>query len=282
MSNLKRALVFAHFSKAKTLSSMVVEALRKYSCLTDEIILVSSSKLQPVGFNQAAKYCSNIIERENLGYDFCSWKAGIASLGDLENYSEIIIINDSTIGPLEDCSSLFQSLRKDRRDVCGLTLNWEFHRHIQSYFIRFNENTLRSGAFLEFWESVSPLESKLEIIQKYEIGLTRFMESAGHTTGALYEPLEFTPIVKRLKLWYSYGDKRDTRQMLSTFKRMLNTPTLNPVLYLWDDCVRAGLPFCKKELLRENPTYLDSNLVLKKIAQHYHIPEEKLTSIANE
>ncbi|MEO1043120.1 MAG: rhamnan synthesis F family protein [Pseudomonadota bacterium] len=271
-----RALIFSHFSRTNALSSHVLETLTQYQTHTDEIVFVSTSPLPRAGHDQVNLLCSHVIERDNVGYDFMSWKTGLDALPGLDHADEIIIANDSVLGPLGQTDRLFSRLRKDTREVCGLTLSWEQARHVQSYFVRFSRATLRSGAFHDFWRGVTPLHDKQHVIDRYELQLSSFMEQRGHTTGALFEaPRGFT-VMDRTKRWTKHVDLRHPVKALRSLRRSLDLKDLNPTIDLWRECLDAGIPFVKKELIRDNPPGVSIEGVTTELARRFTVDPDAI------
>ncbi|MEM7741668.1 MAG: rhamnan synthesis F family protein [Pseudomonadota bacterium] len=275
-----RALIFSHYSGFNARSSHVGKALAHYQPHTDEIIFVSTSPLSFTAQQETAKHCTMVIERENVGYDFMSWKTGLEALVGINRYDEIIIANDSVIGPLADTKGLFARLRDDPRDVCGLTLSWEQARHVQSYFVRFNANPLRSGAFDDFWHHVTPLNDKQDVIDRYELKLTAFMSERGHTTGALYESPRGFSVVDRLIHWARQVDRRRPLKAIRSLRRSLSLNDLNPSIDLWRDCLDAGVPYVKRELLRDNPPGINIDHVIAHVEQRYGIEAAAMIAVS--
>jgi len=271
-----KALVFAHYSPLGILSKSAALAIRSYSPYFDRIAFVSTSPLTDSDKDILSEHCATIIVRENEGYDFISWKVGVEALGPLDNFTSVIIANDSVIGPLDDAGSLFQRLFDSRFDVCGLTLSWEHRRHAQSYFLHFASATLRSGAFETFWTSIAPFSSKQAIIETYEIGLTQFMEDHDHSVGALFEPPAKPSWRTRIRLAARSASLSDPIGSLKGIRLALIVPHLNPTHYLWREILDQGLPFLKKELLRTNPAYQNLRLVRKEIRQRFLVDATEL------
>ncbi|WP_136660988.1 rhamnan synthesis F family protein [Nitratireductor sp. XY-223] len=266
-----KALVFAHFSKTDSLSPGVLRAIETYARHVDVIAFVSTSTLPTDAHDSLSRVCKQIIVRNNIGYDFMSWKIGLEAIRPYDHFQEIILTNDSIIGPLADPTSLFERLSADPRDICGLTLSWEFGRHIQSYFVRYKSGPLRSRAFDAFWNDIAPNSEKQEIIQRYEVALTAFMEKHGHTVGALYEPRRDFSTPQRLSIWAANLRLNTLGSALRSLRRTLQTPSLNPTLYLWRETLKADLPFVKKELVRDNPTDQNLSLLFNELQMRFGI-----------
>ena len=69
--------IFAHFNKSNNLEEYVFDYLKTMKDLVDQIIFVSSSQIEAENINLLNKIIDKIIIKENVGYDFGSWKEGL-------------------------------------------------------------------------------------------------------------------------------------------------------------------------------------------------------------
>lgn len=110
---------------------------------------------------------------------------------------------------------------------------------------------ITSGFAKRFWSSVVPLESKMDIIQKYEIGLSAQLEEQGFTIGGVVDMANLDRPTRRAALDDNFPVEGDISEEYRKF--FLYDPTPNPVQLFWGHSFRAGSPFLKVELLRSNP-----------------------------
>ena len=277
----RRLMVYAHFSRSGTPAEYVLNGCKAYRPYAADLLFVSSSPIDTQTRHQFSAVCDEVIQRENAGYDFCSWKEALKTIDDLGAYDEIILTNDSVIGPLSDPGPALRRLSAHGDPVCGLTLNWQYGRHAQSYFIRYRSDVVSSGAFLEFWEQVTALERKLDIVLSYEVGLTKFMEARGHSVGALLALPELNPLINRIPLCLRAARWQEPLRTALAWRHLLREPRTNPVHHLWRELLDDGLPFVKKELLRDNPLYANRRAVLAEISKRYEIPPDIMLEYAN-
>ena len=85
------------------------------------MIFVSTAKLNENEMRSLGAYVDSIIVKENSGYDFGSWKAGLRSEEDLRKYDEIVICNDSVYGPLWPIGVAFKKMETRDCDFWGIT-----------------------------------------------------------------------------------------------------------------------------------------------------------------
>jgi rhamnosyltransferase len=198
-----------------------------------------------------------VILRENIGYDFMSYQAGIHSL-DCSAYDQLVVCNDSVYGPFFDLAAIFQEM--DSRpgvDFWGMTSNNDIAYHLQSYFMVFNRQVLLSDTFQRFWQDVRVLESKREIIRQYEVGLSQSLTRAEFTASVYAEyrvPIgsHLLAMAKR----FSPAKVIDKLRLLLTGENIV--PRVNVSHFHWKELLlEERMPFLKIELLRDNPMNID-------------------------
>jgi lipopolysaccharide biosynthesis protein len=194
-----------------------LQALREFGF---SVVLVSNSGALPREAEAAARdACAAVLVRRNVGRDFCAWRDAIESLGlPRSDTQAVLLANDSVYGPLQPLAPLLRRM-DGSAELWGMTANAQRGWHLQSYFLLAGADVLRSVAWRRFWRGVRPLPSKWLMVGRYEVGLTRTLLRAGFCCRALFEQ--------------SGG---------------------NPMLEEWRALLDAGLPFLKRELLRDNPT----------------------------
>ena len=266
---MARALVFAHYDQDGLWADYVVAALRQYRAAVDRLVVVSASAralpptLRPV--------VDTFIPRDNIGYDFCSWRAGIESLGPLDAWEELICTNDSVYGPLANLAPVLADPRVADADLWGMCLSEQGTRrrgkvscpHLQSWFFAMRRPLLESPAFQGFWQSVVPLDRKDDIIDRYEIGMSEHFLQAGFRMAALYDAREHAPATRR-ELWPHLAI-REPKRSWRHLRKMRDTPH-NPSECFPGRLLDAGVPFVKAGLFRVNHYGLNLGHVLDGVA----------------
>lgn len=249
----------AHYDIDGRLDNHVLYLLNALRNQAQTCILVSTSGVDIDGQNALLESNIKLIQRKNIGYDFYSYKTAILDL-DLTYYDELILCNDSIYGPFYDLDLLFDRPPKNC-DFWGITENYEFAHHLQSYFLVFNKAVLHSSAFREFWQRVESLDDKNQIIRQYEIGLTQHLLSKGFRCKALVASTNINKW-KRVRLsWRQYIETIKRRWQEKQFWRdvfavvFLNRQIgVNPTHSEWEALIQYHrIPFIKVELLRDNP-----------------------------
>lgn len=238
----------AHFHPLGEIPRHTVRLLQCLTSLADRVVLVSTRLDDAARMSLPAGI--EVIVRENVGYDFCSYQRGIAALGDLSAWDELIIANDSIYllfpGRLAD---VVATMRLADVDLWGLTASHQQQPHLQSYFVAFNRSALRSEAFASFWSGVEVLHEKHEIVRRYEVGLTRHFLAAGYRVGVALEPA----VRDRVRMAWLRAQRNPLR-FLARLVRMAVRPAYgaqNPTHFLWAR-VLDTLGFIKVDLIRGN------------------------------
>lgn len=223
--------LFAHFDRDGRIEDYVVHHLACLRAAGVIPILVSTAQLRPEEITKAAPYCAAILERDNIGLDFGSWRTGLLAYPQIWECATLLFANDSVYGPMGKAGSTILRQLIDRMAATGcdffcVTESLQVRRHYQSYFLGFRKSCLRSAAFRRYCEDIRLLSDKHEIIQRYEIGLLGRLTQHGLRGEAL---IPATPPKSAL------------------------APKPNPTLHRWREALAAGSPFVKVQLLRDNP-----------------------------
>lgn len=183
---MKRVAVFAHYDKDAELTNNTLKILEQLKLVCERIIVVSTN----LDIGELKKLSPDVecYIRENVGYDFYSYKYGIGKIDDLYIYDELILINDSFfIGTNFDIKKIINDAENNIFDICGLVDSYQFHYHIQTFFVVIKKEALLSVWFNNFWRDVTILNTKLDIIFKYEIGLSQSAISHSLTVGSCFQ-----------------------------------------------------------------------------------------------
>ena len=247
---MKRVAIYAHYGASAKVALHVFHFLGELRSLGFEICFVSNSPVSPESQTEISKVCQKIILRENTGLDFSMWQAALAGY-DLSTLDELLLTNSSIIGHLQPLAPLWQNPLVSQCDFWGLTDNDEITLHLQSYFLVFHKNVIRSECFARFWKSVLPYADKDQVIRSYEVGLTTWLEQNGFNWKALYHQYD---------LFKRYAESRKKRsfssKVLDRLKRRgvpAQLPGRNTTLYYPDLLILSGMPFLKASLLKDQP-----------------------------
>ena len=223
----RRAFVVAHYDPAGRVAQHL-RGLVAHLASLGRVVFVSTN-LATADEQALASTGIEVITRPNEGYDFFSWRRGIEALGELSAFDALTILNSSFVclDPPTLTSRFFASASPDV-DVLGITSNYEYAAHVQSYWMSFEtRRVLDSPAFAAFWRDMQPVSDRNLVIPRYEVGLSQAMNRAGLRLASAFTP----PPGQR-------------------------PPYHNPTHVFWD-AVLAQFGIIKLELLRTNPFRMD-------------------------
>ena len=238
----RRLVLFAHFDPQDEVDDYVRFYLEKLHDLGSTIVFVSGSpNLKPESADKIRPFCAGIFTRRTLSLDFGSWHLAwqqvLARGWRLEDFTQLILANDSVYGPLFPLSEMFESFTG--ADMYGMTESNESANHLQSYLLAWDLND-RTRPFLHaFWDRFRYVVRKQDLIDRYELGISRQARAAG----------------LRLK---AYAPDAAVRAALASHPKHQHMQevagrSVNNTLYLWDILIEdLRCPLLKTDLPRRN------------------------------
>jgi hypothetical protein len=187
MGKTQAAFVIAHFHPQGRVPLDLINLVRHLHERSERVVFVSTR----LATAQVAilKSLATVIVRENVGYDFWSYKVGIEALGDLSGFQRVVILNSSfiTYDPDRLCEPFLGECRQP--GIRGLTMSHEIGRHVQSFWVSFEHpDLLRSDDFRHWWNAMQPVSEREEVIRRYEIGMSAHFTSLGVPLTAEFSP----------------------------------------------------------------------------------------------
>ncbi len=262
------AVVLAHFSRRGRLAQYLAEFVDFLAPRVGRFVFVSTGLAE-----QGAGYLQGkvrLVVRENVGYDFWSYKVGIDALGDLGAFRQVWILNSSFL--ILDPSTLCRRMLDvdHARDVIGITTSNEHLPHVQSYSVLFQgPRIIQSAAFSSWWSRMVPISDRIQVILQYELGLSRHFVSAGFRLGSAFAVNRQEALQAILRSI----DVRDLRIPPGGTGTFYLDPTqgygLNPTQYCCERLL-ADLRIVKLELIRSKLTKLDLRDLLARLTTNRH------------
>lgn len=230
----KKVCIFSHFDSDSIVRRYVFEYLRAIvSCGFSVLFVSTADRIAAEDRDRLEALGIDVHLRENKGLDFGSWQYGMGVLEDMEPVDQLLLANDSVFGPLFDLKFMIDQMNGTDADFWGVTDSYEGGWHLQSYFLCFHANVVRSQVFRDFFARDFHALPKQQIIIKGEIALSQtligagFMGAASCPYGALTED--------------KFGGLCD------------------PTQHYWDELIETcRCPFIKRLLLRENPNGVEN------------------------
>lgn len=195
--NPKRVLIYVIYENQPQLQSYKLFFLKALADLSDKVLIVLNSTLADTDVKKLEKF-GQVISRENTGYDTAAFRHGILLLKDeLSNFDELLLVNDTNVGPMTDLSAVFQKMSTQKLDFWGISYGEKqadftgfnpygaIHEHLQSYFLVIEKNMYQTPEFLKYWENLSDTNSRNKAIGKHETVFTKYFSDLGFIHGAV-------------------------------------------------------------------------------------------------
>ncbi len=226
--------LFAHYDQHDRVADYTIHYVRELGAAGFDVIFATAAKLSASELAKIAPYVVDTIVRDNIGHDLGSWMEAYRR-HPADPRRLLLLCNDSVYGPLWDFKTTLAKLVSIEADFYGMVTSNEHVPHIQSWFLLFTPRAHQSQAFKRFMASLRHIRTKSDVIDKFELQLTRTLESNGLTSHALYDPRKF----------------KSPPRIAS-----------NPSHFLWRRLLESyGVPFVKIALLRDNPMRLNLTAV---------------------
>lgn len=190
-------MTYDHENIADAYIGYILSKLRKVvNCL----VVVCNYEYIQEGIYNIQPYADEIFYRKNIGFDAGAYKDTICKyLGfeEIDKYDELLLVNDSFYGPLYPIEEVFDVMEKVETDYWGLIKapagilynQYLYDSHIQSYFLAFRKNMLKSTSFKVFWETMDYPDSLGQAVINFELRCNQYFSKLGFRGVALTEIL---------------------------------------------------------------------------------------------
>lgn len=237
--------VVAHYSDRPDADRSLEALLRNARAAGFGTVLVSTSEVrEPLRFSNPEASPHLVIRRPNVGYDFGSWASVICGRPEVAG-RRTLLLNNSLAGPFEPITALLDRARFSATDIWGLIGSAQFTWHIQSYCIGFAPGVLADPAVQRFWRSVAPQPTKQDVIMKFELGQSQMLLAEGFTFDVVVPP------------------------------GLLIDKGSNPAILAWRRLLDYGIPFVKKELIRDPSVAPDADEIPAELRRRFDIDVEE-------
>ena len=265
-----RALVYAHWDRDGIVDPYVLHALRQYRAVVDRIVFVSTNYSNVS--SALTSLVDEVIVRENVGFDFASWREGLLRL-DMPAYDEIIFTNSSVYGPLWPIDGCLAAAAARRSDLWGMTVSLEPEVHLQSYFMGMSRRLLASDCGKRLWEGVRLVPTKRDAINAYELRWMPECVANGFDVQTLFDGRHY-PRVSMAEQLSNMACWPPWQKRVRRYRRSIRRPPYNPTHLQWKQVLESGVPMLKVDLLRDNPVGIDARRIYDWLASHTAYPSE--------
>ena len=192
--------VFCVFDAEGIIDEYVIYLLRELCRMHKETIVVCNGSVDEESLDKLNHYASDVIVRENVGFDATAYKYVLESIigwNNLVAYDELTLINDSCFGPIYPLRDVFNEMNQESPSVhfwgitgmCprrnSFTPDWGayFPYHIQSYFLVIRKEMLHNAHFRFFWDTMKTINTYHDAILVFEMRFTQYFNDAGFRSG---------------------------------------------------------------------------------------------------
>lgn len=215
---------FAHHGERPTVSRSVRELIATLITNGYHVVLMSSSEFpEPLHWPDGLPDGVTVFRRDNLGYDFGSWAAGLALYPKAASAPYVLLVNDSLVGPFAPLDELLTQFEQSQADVWALVDTTQEKYHVQSYFVGYRNGVLAEPALQKFWDNIRVEQDKLMIVRRYEIGGTQWLLRHGFSIEVAFP---YSTVVAE---------------------------GFNPTSFGWRQLLAHGFPFVKREMVLNPP-----------------------------
>lgn len=235
------SVIIASFHTNKAISKNLILNINFYKTLGWNIIVSSTSEIDPADVQRLENEGISFIISENKGYDFGSWKIALEEYGFLGRKVNLILANDSVIPVFSSMSEIQRHIELNQFDFYGMSESLEKGRHIQSYFRYFSSNLTGSGLFKSLILGIKyfPNELKDFLIDEYEVQFSR-------------------KIFKNFPKFSSFLTTEHVAALVKKYNPGISISSVNPTLHFWSEIIQDyQFPFLKKDLLKRKEFHFD-------------------------
>lgn len=237
--------LYLHWSPSGRISAMVRRQVAIWHDCGFDVVFISNANPPPQDWDAVGAHTVLRIRRRNTGRDFGAWRdAAAVALQRLPRPAELLLANDSVLGPFLPLQPLVAAWRAGGDGLFGMTESRGGGVHLQSYaLLARGERPVAS--MLDHLVGLRDSRSKWRMVQQGEIGLTRRMLRDGHRCAAIFG--------------YDAACAMVDAEALATLGPRFAAAQpwrypLNPTHHLWRVLIeRMGFPYLKTELVRRNP-----------------------------
>ena len=267
---MKKLALYVHHDPKGDVRDYILYCLNGLKEVVDDILFIVNGQITSKARRDVEALGVQILVRENEGFDWWAWKAGLEFYGydKIAEYDELLLTNNTYYGPIYPFSEMWAEMDKRDCDFWGISRHPEMDIYIennpknkvfefiQSFWIVFRKRILRSYDFENYWKNIHEQNSYQEMLGYGETKLTKYFEDHGFSSSVyidfevykklLYNPpfindilviRERCPILKR-KFFFDY--KKDILQYRSDFVSKtllayLSKHNLYDVDLIWQD-----------------------------------------------
>ena len=216
---IKRLVIYFFYDMDGIVDSYIPYMLEDLKKNCSDLFIVCNGKLSAEGRKTFNSFTSNLLVRDNVGFDVWAYKEAMATYGweKLSEFDEVIMMNFTIMGPLYPFAEMFEVMDKRDIDFWGIT---KYHKvdndpfgnivygyipdHIQSHFIAVRKNMLNSREFHDYWDFHPEVKNYSDAVGLHEAIFTKKFEDYGFVSDVYVDtedlkPVTYYPLLARPK-----------------------------------------------------------------------------------
>lgn len=190
---LKRMAIYVFYDRDGKADRYIFRFLNELLKNIDGLIIVCNGYTNDDSILKFKKLTDKVFVRENEGLDLAAYQYALLKTGwtRLAEYDEVILVNDTIMGPVYPFSEMFHTMDTKELDFWGITKHSKSDLnpfgceygytpdHIQSYFMAFRKSLLISKEFQDYWNDIPVYSDYQEVVGKHEISFTKRFSDLG-------------------------------------------------------------------------------------------------------
>lgn len=185
VSTKKRLLVMTLFDSDGVFEEYIYFFIEELLKEISKLVIIVNGDVDENSYNKLKRYTSDIIIRENTGFDVGAYRcffSNCTSLETLNLYDEIILSNDTCFGPFVAFSSIFKEMDSRNVDFWGIDFyDNNLFKFIQSNFLVFSKQTFESVYSYFINQLNCEIATKHDACMKFERGLFKYLVENGYS-----------------------------------------------------------------------------------------------------
>ncbi|MBM7824874.1 rhamnosyltransferase [Arcanobacterium pluranimalium] len=193
-SDAKRLGIFFFYDSQGIVDDYVDVLLADMKKNLSELAIVVNGYLAPKSYAKLRKFSSNVIVRDNQGFDVWAYKTMLEHYGwdKLAEFDEVVLFNATIMGPVYPFEEMFSSMASRDLDFWGVTTYHYYPgdpfgtmpegyipTHLQSHFHAYRKSLVTSKEFQEYWDTMPMIVSYTDSVGKHEAPFTQRFERLG-------------------------------------------------------------------------------------------------------
>jgi hypothetical protein len=179
------------------------------------VLVVNGQKVTRAWFDGEIGSADIVISRPNLGRDFAAYQLATNLLLDSRIAIRRLLFCNDSIFYLDrnDPKNIFAHLISSDHPWIGMTENYEHRYHVSSWCFQLSNEVLNSLAFIGYWRSYRPVDSRRHAIRQGEIGFSQVLLKGGYIPAIIFNS---SSLLKTVLDKHKQRDEKFVLQQLCT------------------------------------------------------------------